>query len=111
MLEGILIKVAPTFLFLDCGFVFIGSNSSRHLQPLRCASERFDTCNSTDLGYPKTFLGLNIRNENGSLSVNQSGYIDRMLARFRTANGLSAKTTLDPSLLLLSLRLFPNRQT
>ncbi len=36
-----------------------------------------------DLGYPKTSLGLNIiRHENGSNSINQNGYIDRILARF-----------------------------
>ena len=55
-----------------------------------------------DLGYPKTFLGLNItRHENGSISINQTGYIDRMLARFHMTDAVSVKIPLDPSLHLL----------
>ena len=55
-----------------------------------------------DLGYPKTFLGLNIiRYDNGSISINQNGYIDRILARFQMSDVISAKVPLDPSLPLL----------
>ena len=55
-----------------------------------------------DLDYPKTFLGLNIiRHENGSISINQAGYIDRMLNRFKMMDAKIAKTPLDPSLPLL----------
>ena len=55
-----------------------------------------------DHGYPKTFLGLNIvRHKNGAISIDQSGYIDRMLSRFQMTNAVSAKVPLDPSLHLL----------
>jgi hypothetical protein len=55
-----------------------------------------------NLGYPKTFLGLNITGKNdGSISLNQRGYIDRMLNRFHMTDALSAKTPFDPSLPLL----------
>jgi hypothetical protein len=55
-----------------------------------------------NLGYPKTFLGLNITRQNdGSISINQSGYIDRMLNRFHMSEALLAKTPLNPLLPLL----------
>src|SRR5438270_5485940 len=55
-----------------------------------------------NMGYPKTFLGLNIiRNQHGSISINQTGYIDRMLARFQTTDAHSMKVPLDSSLPLL----------
>lgn len=56
----------------------------------------------TDLGFPSTFLGLSIsRDTDGSITMNQSGYIDRMLTRFRMTDAIPAKTPLDHSLPLL----------
>jgi hypothetical protein len=53
-----------------------------------------------DLGYPKTFLSLNItRDKNGCISISQSGYIDRMLARFKMSNAISVSIPLMPALL------------
>jgi hypothetical protein len=55
-----------------------------------------------DLGFPKTFLGLNIvRHQNGSISINQSGYIHRMLTRFQMENAYVAPTPLHESTNLL----------
>jgi len=52
-----------------------------------------------NLGFPETFLGLNIsRDSEGSISINQSGYIDRMLTRFQMTDAISTKTPLDHSL-------------
>lgn len=48
-----------------------------------------------DLSYPKTSLGLNIiRHENRSNSINQNGYIDRILARFQISDAISVKVLL-----------------
>jgi hypothetical protein len=59
-----------------------------------------------NLGAPKTFLGLNIVRDWSmrSISINQTGYIDRMLVRFNMANAVPAKTPLDPSLPLLKAK-------
>jgi hypothetical protein len=39
------------------------------------------------MGYPTSFLGLNvIRGNNGSLTINQCGYIDKTLKRFNLDN-------------------------
>jgi hypothetical protein len=58
-----------------------------------------------DLGYPQTFLGLNVvRNDDATITINQAGYIDRMLERFDMTNAVSAKTPLDPSLPLLKAK-------
>src|SRR5438477_637300 len=56
-----------------------------------------------NLGPPKTFLGLNIvRNINtGTISINQMGYIHRMLKRFNMQQAVPAKTPLPHSLPLL----------
>ena len=55
------------------------------------------------LGPPTSFLGLSIsRADDGSITLNQSGYIDQMLARFGMTNCVSAKTPLDPSLPLIN---------
>ena len=63
-----------------------------------------------DFGYLKTFLDLKIiRHENGSISINQAGYIDRMLNRFKMMNVKIAKTSLDPSLSLLKVDTLQNR--
>jgi hypothetical protein len=58
-----------------------------------------------NLGYPKSFLGLRItRNANGSISIDQSGYIDRILSRFHMTDAVSLKVPLDPSLPLKTSR-------
>jgi hypothetical protein len=55
-----------------------------------------------NMDYPTTFLGLNIvRNQQGSISINQTGYIDRMLARFQMTDAHSTKVPLNSSLPLL----------
>ena len=56
-----------------------------------------------NLGPPKTFLGLNItRNASANtISINQTGYIYRMLKRFNMQNAVPAKTPLPHSLPLL----------
>jgi hypothetical protein len=54
-------------------------------------------------GEVKSFLGLNITCnwENHSISINQPGYIDRLLARFNMSNAKSATTPLEPGCQLL----------
>src|SRR5436190_2131077 len=56
-----------------------------------------------NLGPPKTFLGLNItRNASANtISINQTGYIHRMLKRFNMQVAVPAKTPLPHSLPLL----------
>jgi hypothetical protein len=56
-----------------------------------------------DKGEVKSFLGLNIicNWENGSISINQPGYIDRLLARFNMTNCKTASTPLEPGCQLL----------
>jgi hypothetical protein len=62
--------------------------------------------NMQNLGYPTTFLGLNItRNlSESTITINQSGYIERMLAPFNMTNLRTAATPLDASLPLLKAR-------
>jgi hypothetical protein len=56
-----------------------------------------------DLSYPKTFLSLNItRDKNSFISINQSGYINRMLSRFKMADAVSVSIPLMPSLPVLN---------
>jgi transposase InsO family protein len=57
-----------------------------------------------NLGPPKTFLGLNILRTNGEISINQTGYIDRMIKRFRMESAATTSTPLQPSLPLLISR-------
>src|SRR5271169_498060 len=57
-----------------------------------------------NLGPPKTFLGLNILRSNGEISINQTGYIDRMMKRFRMESAATTSTPLPPSLPLLTTR-------
>jgi transposase InsO family protein len=57
-----------------------------------------------NLGPPKTFLGLNILRSNGVISINQTGYIDRMMKRFRMESAATTSTPLPPSLPLLTTR-------
>ena len=54
-------------------------------------------------GAVKSFLGLNItRNwREHSISINQPGYIDRLLARFNMVNAKTSKTPLEPGCQLL----------
>ena len=54
-----------------------------------------------NLGPPTTFLGLNIVRSEGQISINQTGYIDRMLSRFQMTNAANAETPLPSSLPLL----------
>jgi hypothetical protein len=54
-----------------------------------------------DLSYPKTFLSLNItRDKNSFISINQTRYINCMLARFKMTDAVSVSI-----LLMLSLPL------
>jgi len=55
-----------------------------------------------NLGAPTTFLGINIsRNWNShTISLDQSGYIERMLIRFQMQDSMPVNIPLDPSLLL-----------
>jgi hypothetical protein len=50
------------------------------------------------LGPPKTFLGLNIVRTATTISINQSGYIDRMLTRFKMSTCSPIHTPLNASL-------------
>src|SRR5438552_1992409 len=56
-----------------------------------------------DKGEIKSFLGLNVTHDwdNHSISINQPGYIDRLLARFNMSNTISASTPLQPGCQLL----------
>ena len=54
-----------------------------------------------NLGSPTTFLGLNIIRKANTISINQTGYIYRMLKRFNMQNAVPAKTPLPHSLPLL----------
>jgi hypothetical protein len=56
-----------------------------------------------DKGAVKSFLGLNItRNwKEHSISINQPGYIDRLLARFNMIDAKTSKTPLEPGCQLL----------
>src|SRR5947199_10689875 len=56
-----------------------------------------------DKGAVKSFLGLNItRNwEEHSISINQPGYIDRLLSRFNMINAKTTSTPLEPGCQLL----------
>lgn len=47
---------------------------------------------------PRTFLSLNIVRTTSTIPINQTGYIDRMLARFKMSNCASASTSLNTSL-------------
>jgi len=51
-----------------------------------------------DKGAVKSFFSLNVVHdwENHSISINQPGYIDRLLARFNMFNAKTAKTPLEP---------------
>jgi hypothetical protein len=49
-------------------------------------------------GPPKTLVGLNILRSGREISINQSGYINRMLSRFQMTNASDASTPLPPSL-------------
>lgn len=55
-----------------------------------------------NLGFPKTFLGLNIERNmsNGTIAINQTGYIHKMLSRFQMTNAKEASTPLPSSLTL-----------
>jgi Reverse transcriptase (RNA-dependent DNA polymerase) len=46
-------------------------------------------------GPPTTFFGLNITRTANSLTINQTGYIEWMLARFNMTNAITATTPLD----------------
>ena len=52
-------------------------------------------------GPPTTFLGLNIIRNARYLAINQSGYIRRMLDRFKMNNAYTTETPMDASLPLL----------
>ena len=55
-----------------------------------------------NLGFPKTFLGLNIsRHNDGRISIDQRGYIDRIIGIFQMTDAKAASTPLDQSLKLL----------
>src|SRR5205809_3176312 len=54
-----------------------------------------------NLGPPMTFLGLNITRKANTISINQTGYIHRMLKRFNMQHAVPAKTPLPHSLPLL----------
>src|SRR5438552_4701839 len=54
-----------------------------------------------NLGPPMTFLSLNITRKANAISINQTGYIHRMLKQFNMQHAVSAKTPLPYSLPLL----------
>ena len=56
-----------------------------------------------DKGAVKIFLGLNITHnwQEHSISINQPGYIDRLLARFNMINAKTSNTPLEPGCQLL----------
>jgi len=58
-----------------------------------------------DKGAVKSFLGLNItRNwQEHSISINQSGYIDRLLARLNMVNAKTSNTPFEPGCQLLKV--------
>ena len=52
-------------------------------------------------GFPKSFLGLNIIRSKGSITINQCGFIDKILKRFNLQNARTVKTPLAPGQELL----------
>jgi len=85
-------------VYVDDVLIFASSQPTCH--------EIFEQLNAhfkmENLGAPSSFLGLNIiRDGLHSITINQSGYIDRILTRFQMQGALPARTPLDPSLPLL----------
>jgi len=52
----------------------------------------------TNQGHVSSFLGINIECKDGTILLNQIGYIDRMAQRFQLESSISTFTPLDPSL-------------
>jgi len=59
---------------------------------------RFNIVNN---GHVSSFLGITIEHANGIISLNQIGYINRMMKRFGTESSISTLTPLDHSLPLV----------
>ena len=63
-----------------------------------------------NLGAPSSFLGLYIiRDGLHSITINQTGYIDRILTRFQMQDALPARMPLEPLLPLLQTPISPNK--
>jgi hypothetical protein len=72
--------------------LILGQNQSLLNAVYNELSKHFEAVNK---GFPKTFLGLNIiRNSKHSITINQCGYIDKMLKRFNLSNARTVKTPL-----------------
>src|SRR5437667_2253262 len=84
-------------VYVDDILIF-GLNQSSCETILQQLSSQFKMEN---LGSPTTFLGLNIIRKANTISINQTGYIHRMLKRFNMQNAVPAKTPLPHSLPLL----------
>jgi hypothetical protein len=76
----------------------LAKNEKLSLEFYNGLAQRFKVENK---GPPTTFPGLNIIRTSDSISINQSGYIERMLTRFNMSNAIIASTPMDPSLPLL----------
>ena len=77
----------------------LAQHESQCLRVFDGLSNHFEVQNK---GAPKTFLGLNIIRKNpSSITINQSGYIDRLLSRFNMTNAVTAPTPLNASLPLV----------
>ena len=88
-------------VYVDDILIFGTSKDSCHLI-YNHLSKHFKMQN---LGAPTSFLGLNIvRSHPHEISINQTGYIDRILTRFQMHNAQPARTPLDYALPLLSAK-------
>jgi len=78
----------------------IGATSSLLNEVYKGLAKHFKVTNK---GFPKTFLNLNItRNQDKSITINQCGYIDKILSRFNLKNARTVKTPLPTNELLKS---------
>jgi hypothetical protein len=81
-------------VYVDDILIF-GPDKPSCIQVYDSLSQHFKINN---LGPVKSFLGINVIRNNGTISINQSGYIDRMLKRFNLTNATPTRTPLNPSL-------------
>ena len=87
-------------------FCFFNLNQHSYEDVFQQLSSQFRMEN---LGPPMMFLSLNINQKANTISINQTGYIHRMLKRFNMQNAVPAKTSLPHSLPLLKATQFDHR--
>ena len=76
----------------------LAANSNLSMEVYNGLAKHFKVENKVP---PRTFLGLNILRNARYLVINQTGYIHRMLERFKMTNAYTTETPMDASLPLL----------